>query len=271
MSRAHHFKLFKQLILLVGLFVICLYNSANAAAPNFNNLSEGQINGVLKDFASSMYPTTVSGASSLGKLFGFELGVEVGAAESPNVDALTTEKVDKFPKAAFMGIVSVPFGLGAEVAILPVKVGDFEYNYYSVGARWTITDAFSFIPFFDLKLRAQVSNGEMKFKDQIAGVPTDVTFDHKSFAYNLTIGKKILFIEPYLGFGHISGKNSLTSSGTVSIFNVSVPVTAHQDVKLSDNYYYLGAQLHLFILNLGLEWAKVYDNKVITGKLSFGF
>ncbi|HAZ12626.1 MAG: hypothetical protein A2X86_11490 [Bdellovibrionales bacterium GWA2_49_15] len=244
---------------------------AAADQPTLSNVTQGQLDGIYKDLGSIMYPTTVSGASSLGKIFGFEIGVLGGVADSPHIDALVPENVSRLPKAGLMGIVTVPFGLGIEASILPVTVGDFEYDYMSIGGRWTINEVISAIPFIDLKLKVDFTKAELKWKQTISNVPVNVTYENKSTAYSLTVGKKILFIEPFAGLGRIDGKSSLTSTGTVSIFDVSVPLSAREDVSQSDTYYFLGCQLHLLFLNLGAELAKVYDNQVVVGKLSFGF
>ena len=260
-----------RLLALVPIYALIFTMEVSASQPTFSDVTQGQLSGIYKDLGAVMYPTTVSGASSLGTLFGFEVGFLAGAGDSPHVNELVPENVDKLPKAGLMAIVSVPFGLGVEASVLPVKVEGFEYDYKAIGGRWTFTDVFHFIPFLDMKLKVDYTTAELKWQQSISNVPVDVTYENKSVAYSLTVGKKILFIEPYAGLGRISGKSTLKSTGTVSIFDTSVPVSATEDAKHKDTYYFLGAQLHLLFINTGLEMAKVYGNKVIVGKFTFGF
>ncbi len=258
-------------LLLLPLYVLFFTFEVRAAQPTFSNLLQDQLDGLYKDLGTIMYPTTVSGASSLGKIFGFEVGVLAGAGNSPHVDALTPDKVDKLPKAGLMGIVTAPFGLGVEASVLPVKVNGFEYDYKAIGGRWTVNEVFSAIPIIDLKLKLDFTSADLKWHQNIGTIPVEVNYKNTSVAYSVTVGKKILFIEPYAGLGRIHGKSSLTSTGTVSIFNTSVPVSAREDVAHSTTYYFFGADFHLLLLHLGVEMANVYDNRVVVGKLSFGF
>jgi len=241
-----------------------------AAAPNFQNLTADQVKGVMKDFASSMYPTTVTGASSLGTVFGFQVGVIGGASESPTIDSLVSNDVSKMPKGAFIGVVTFPFGLGLEAGLMPVTVGDFEYGYTHIGGRWTITKLLN-IPILELKLKFDTVNADIKFKQEVSGVPVNVTYDNKATAYSLTAGINLLVVEPYVGIGRIESKSSLKATGSATIFDSSIPVGANENVKSKDTYTFLGVDVGLLFFKLGAEYAKVYGNSVYTGKLAFGF
>lgn len=259
-----------HLSLAIVCFSMLATSTSSAALPSFQNLSANDVQGVLKDFAAVTFPGNATTASSYGKVFGFEAGVIGGTAKSPNVDRLVPENVDKLPRGAFLLAASTLFGLGAEVSILPVKVGGFDYDYKSFGVRWTFTDLFDILP-FDMKLRYQRTSASMKYSQNVSGVPVNVDYSGDSDNLSLTIGKRILIVEPFVGFGTIRGKHDIKATGQTTIFANDVTVSQREGLKINDTYYFLGANVHLLVLSLGAELAKVYDNTVITGKLSFGF
>jgi hypothetical protein len=241
-----------------------------AAVPTFQNLTANDINGALTDFAAVTFPGNATTAGSYGKIFGFEAGVTGGTANSPNVDRLVSENVSKLPRGSLMLAASTLLGLGAEVNIMPIKVGGFEYDYKSLGVRWTFTDLFSILP-VDMKIRFQRTSAKMTYQQTLSGVPVDVKYKSDTDAISLTIGKRILIVEPFVGFGYISGEHSLSAAGNATIFDTAVTASQRENIELNDAYYFLGVNFHLLIFNLGAELAKVYDNTVITGKLTFGF
>lgn len=254
-------------LLVFALIPFSLY----ASGPTLQNLNAGQIQSVLKDFATATFPAHATAAGSYGTIFGFEVGLIGGIADSPGIASLSTsEKVDSLPKAAFLAAATAPFGLGAELAILPVKVGDFEYDYYSLGLRWTFTDLIKVVP-FDIKFRIQYTDSSISYKQTISGVDTVATYDGKTTAYSLTFGKRILIVEPYAGFGVINGKHSLKATGSATFFDSTVTDSQREKQKLDDTYYFVGADVHLLIFTVGAEMTKVYDNTIVMGKLALGF
>src|SRR5437016_3186385 len=83
------------------------------------NLDEAEFKKVVGDFSTNFLHTSVSGASTLGHIFGFEIGVVGGQTKTPHIETLAHEvdpgaKADKIPQAALLGVLSVPLGFTVE-------------------------------------------------------------------------------------------------------------------------------------------------------------
>ncbi len=104
------------------LFVLA--TAAQAQNLKFDQINQNDMDSVAKEFSANFAHTTVSGASSLGALFGFQVGVIGGMTKSPNVDALvkrvdSTQTADKVYNAVISGQLTVPFGITAEASFFP--------------------------------------------------------------------------------------------------------------------------------------------------------
>ena len=256
----------KKICLISLLLISCL----NATVPNFENLTGPQVKKVLNDFATSMAPTNVSPASSLGKILGVELGLLGGISKASSIDSLSSSDFSKIPHGALLIAAHVPFGLGIDAALLPIKIGDLEYKYYSYGVKWTMTDFLTKLP-LDVRFKFNLTNGDISFGQSVSGTPVNVKYKNKSSTFTLTASKKILILEPFAGIGRIYSKNDLESSGTVSIFDGSVAVSERTGVKLNDTYFFIGLQLNMFLMNFAMEYSNIFDNDKISGKISFKF
>ena len=270
---------FKSL-LLMGLIL----SSAFAAGPNLDNLTVAEADEVSKEFSSNFIHTTVSPASPLGDVFGFEVGIIGGLTDSPAIDRLskqvdpTSDDIDKLPHAAIYGAVSTPFGLTAELNLIPgVDVADVELQHVSLGVKWTFSKYLDFLP-LDAALRLHGAKSEMSYSDVINNASTGntdvnatVAFDTTSLGANLTFSKKFFIIEPYAGFGFIKNSTdiSVEGSASISIFNFTTASTYETDS--SGFHYFLGANLNLFIFKFGAEYSNVDGIDRMSGKLSFYF
>ena len=90
--------------------------SARAEDFTFKNLTDADFEKVTQDLSATFAHTSVSGASPLGDIWGFEIGVVGGQINTPEVDKLVkrgdpSASADKLPGAEILGVVSVPFAI----------------------------------------------------------------------------------------------------------------------------------------------------------------
>lgn len=256
----------KKLILAAAL----LFNTTLwAGAPQFTDLTSTEIEGVMTDFASNFVPTNVSGASSLGKLFGFRLGLWGGVTDTPAVSAITAGEVDQLPVLGLYARIGVPLGFSFDYSTLPIELADFTYRFNSIGVQWTFTDLLDWP--LEMQLRANYTTAKLEWTVEDALTSSTVTYDHSSFNMALVFSKNFLMIEPYVGIGRVSGSNDLTAVGTLTVFDASVSATETQGVDTKDTYYLAGIDVNLLFLQVGVEYAKNFDNKRLSARLSFGF
>lgn len=261
--------------------MLLIGSSTLASSPSLDLLTQQQADSVSKEFSANFIHTAVAPASGLGEIFGLEVGLVAGITESPEIDKLSksfdsSSSVDKLPHAGILGSVTIPFGLTAEVTLIPEVGGDVKFEHTSYALKWTFSQMLK-LP-FDLAARIHGSSSTLSYKDVInnsstsnTDVNTTVTYDTSSFGYNLSISKKLLFVEPYFGVGRVSTDTEIKTNATtnVSIFSFS----AANSYKSSNSGFHMfaGLNLNLFLLKIGAEYSKVMSVSRYTGKLSFYF
>ncbi len=255
--------------LITSILLLIVTNAHCADAPQLTNLTSNDIKAVINDLASNLVPTNVSGASTLGKVFGFRIGVIAGATDTPAIARLTNNEVDQIPLAGVYAKIGVPLGFSFDLMLLPLDLGDFSYSYKSIGVQWTFSELLN-LP-VNLQLRANITSNEMQWTVVDSSTSSEVTYDHDSFALSLVASKSFLVFEPYFGLGYVSGENDFNATGTATVFDTSVTASQREGVTTSDLYYFLGLDVNLVFLQLGLEYGQQLDNSRIIGRLTFGY
>lgn len=254
------------------LIVICsvlLCFQLKAEAPQLTNMTSANVQGVLNDLASNLVPTNVSGASNIGDIFGFRLGVIAGITDAPEIGNLTSNSVDKLPMAGAYLKVGIPLGLSFDVTVLPLDLGDFTYSYFSAGVQWTFSDLLK-LP-FSLQARFNVTSAEMSWTVTDSSSTSNVSYNHSSKSVALVVGKKLLIVEPYAGIGYVIGDNDLTAVGTATIFDTTVTTSDREGVSTNDMYYFAGVDIDLYVLQLAAEYGKQLGNSRISARVTIGF
>jgi hypothetical protein len=226
---------------------------AHAEAPVFTDLSANEVKDILKDFAATEVFTSVSPASKLGDIFGFEVGILAGAAKVPNIEKFVKEAdpgtdFPVLPHAALFGAISVPMGFKFELAVLPEReMSDVELSYQAFAIQWTLNEV---VPLpVDLAFKVHRTNTTLGYTQSISSVATKVEIEDQISGLQVLVSKNLLFIEPYAGMGLVKTSGEFrAASGLFAGFN-----------------------LNLLIFKLGLELGKVYDSTKASLKLSAGF
>jgi hypothetical protein len=255
---------------LIILFTLLLSSHSHGGSPTFSNIESGQVEGILKDFASNFFPSTVTPASGADLDYGMEMGFSLGLSDSKSISDLSSGASSYLPKLSFHFLAFFPKGISTDFIYLSLPNEGLNYKFYSLGPSWSLGKVFTFP--IDIKLQFKYSKGDISFSQPLASETIKVQYSHSSLLYGISFSKKILGIfEPYFGFGHINTTNTLASTGSSSIFDAGVSALKRDNVKVSGLYTSVGIQLNLLIFNAAMESTTVHDNKVYLIKFAFYF
>lgn len=270
-----------KLIAILFLFSTHLFA---AGAPTLDQLSQNDVNAISKEFATNFTHTILAPASSLGKIWGLELGLMGGATKTPEISRVSklhspsSHDVNAIPTAGLIAGVTFPFGINAELNMIPpVHASDVSLQNVSYALKWEVSRFMPASP-VDIAVRVHANSGELGYTSIINNASTGnqnvnakATWKNTSSGYNLEISKKLLFIEPFVGFGLVSTKTNIgvTGASNISIFTFS-SAGSYQS-KNSGSHFFAGLNLNLFIIKVGAEYDQIMGNKKMAAKLSFYF
>ncbi|PWU12693.1 MAG: hypothetical protein C5B49_15890 [Bdellovibrio sp.] len=270
-------------IVRILLFLNCMIcpSLVLAQTPTWNNLSQSDLDGIMRDFGTNMKFSSVSPASSLGHLFGFEVGAVVGLTRTPNLDSVAQrvgDSVSELPHVALLGALSLPLGLTAEIMLLPkTNLGGGSFHQFGGSFKWTLTDS---IPLpFDLALKAHYSSGNWSFSQTINNASTgnipvtgNVSMNSNIFGGEVLASVNLLIFEPYIGVGTLQASGNMTVDGTTgTIFDTSFGGSQSGRSTVNGFEYFAGAILKLAIFHIGLEYSNALGDSRYDAKLSLAF
>lgn len=198
---------------------------------------------VFIDLTSAFAPTTVSGAGSLGKLFGVEVGLMVAASQAPNIQEVVDEydsniDIPGIPMAGITAVTTLPYGIGIEGSFVPKVDIDDEGSFQSLnlGVRWTVTDIIP-MGLINVALKAGVMDASAEYTHSedtgnlIYGTVTEnARFDIRIKEVGAVVGLNFKIFEPFIGASSLESDGSLHADGSSStgapIDNVNEQATA---------------------------------------------
>ncbi len=244
------------------------------AATSFDNLSQADVDAIAKEWSSNSMLHSVMPASSMGDVFGFQVGLTAGVTQTPEIERLVKEnapsaEANPAPHAGLLAAVSVPFGITAELSWLPeFKTQEVSYKQMSAAVKWTITDVVGTILPVNIAARAFVSNSDFNFRQTATGTTLDVEYDGRVSGLQFLVSPKLIPVfEPYAGIGLLKAEGDLKANGS-GMFDISS--STQMSSKPSTTQLILGIEAKLLIMRLGLEYSTAFDTSNITAKLSLG-
>lgn len=259
------------------LYLSLFMSAAWAQSIPLQNLDRSEFKKLVGDFSANSQHTSVSGAASLGKVFGIEAGLVAGVTRTPEINRLAHEvdpsaKANSLPHAAILGAISVPGSVTVEVGFVP-KVGneDFKFNSMALAAKWTFSDWMEEMP-VDLAFKAQIAKAKLEFDATVSSIPTHFEFENTVSGAFLFVSKDLGLLAPYAALGAVraGGKMSVMGSGAVFSdpeFQASNSASASQ----SGTAIVLGTEVQLGVLRLGAEFARAFSTNSFTGKVTLVF
>jgi hypothetical protein len=256
--------------------------SAQAATPQFSNLSQDDFDDIVRELSANGMFHSVTPASSMASIIGLEVGVIGGITKTPDIDRLVkraggSDGLDKFPHAGLLGVISTPFAFTGEVVLIP-KLAAQGVDFSTAGAavKWVPTDRA--LPLFPLNvaIRAFYTQTTVSYSQTVTDVNTsstsysDIDFTGKVMGAQILVSPKLIpILEPYVGLGALKADGRMNISGSNSFFNF----TTSQSAKSSPSTTQLlaGLDVRLILLGFGVEYSRAFETETFTGKFSFKF
>lgn len=261
--------------------LILLSGSLAAQELEFDNISEGDLEKVVKDFSSNFSHTSVSGANTLGSIFGFEVGLIGGLGKINSLDDVVQETDPDadipglMPHGGLLGIVSVPFGWTFELTMIP-EFGDDEFKFSNTTAavKWSLTESLlSALP-LSIALKGHYSQTKIDFEQQDPGgspVTVDGSYESTVTGLQAVVSKNLLVLTPYAGLGYLQASGEMGVNGTDSIFDTGFTASDSASVDVSSTQMFFGAEFKLLVIKLAAEYSRQFETERYTFKFSAFF
>lgn len=249
-----------------------------ADTPSFNNLTGSDYDQIVKELSGNFSYSTLTPASSLGGLWGFEFGVVGGVTKTPEILNLVKKNnanfnESKFPHAGALLRIGAPLGFTAEAVILPkITASDLDISQFGGSVMWTATDvAFPELP-VTVAVKGFVNSTKLGFNQKISGRDVRLDFKNSILGGQLLVSKKLLVFEPYvgLGFAKATGDLEITSADPVAIFILQSGARTATS-KPSSAQLLVGTDVRLLFIALGAEYQRAFGTDSFSGRLSFRF
>lgn len=241
------------------------------------DLSQQDFDNVIREFTASTNYHSATPASSMGSIFGVEVGVVAGVTNTPEVNKLVGQaspgsSLSAIPHAGLLAAVTTPIAVTLEGVYLPtISQKDMKIENYGIGVKWTPTDSIFLLP-VNISLRGFMTKTQFHFDQQIGGGGTGtVTYDGQVTGLQILASPKIIpILEPYAGFGVLNGKGKLSVSGTAgNIFQFTNSQSA--EASPTSTQILIGADIRLLLIGFGVEYSRAFDTETYTGKFSLKF
>jgi hypothetical protein len=264
--------------------------SALADTPSFTNLAPGDYDSIVKEFSGNFAYSSVTPASSLGGLGGFEVGLVGGITKDPNLKTIvqskspSTDLPNYVAHAGLLGRVGLPYAFTVEGMVFPNRtISGVSLQQAGGSVMWTATDAW--LDELPLNISAKASyeraklsftqNATGTFNGQTATVPVNLAYTDTEWAVGVSASKKLLVFEPYvaLNYLHSKGALDLTTNGyTVNVLSTTFGAGAtHAESTPTSMQFLLGLDIRLAFFSLGAEYQNSFGATSYTGRLSFRF
>tara|TARA_R110000868_G_scaffold155691_3_gene382128 strand:- start:391 stop:1200 length:810 start_codon:yes stop_codon:yes gene_type:complete len=265
----------RKIIVSLFLIFITLFK-AQADSPQFSSLTQAEADSIAKEFSATYVHTSVAPATSLGSIWGFEVGLMGGIGETPETEkvvkrASPSTEISYLPHAALLGRVSVPFGVTFELGLLSeITASGVTLKSTSYAIQYT-PDFLAFLP-VAVAAKLHGSNTELFFNQAIGSDSNGkVTVDTNSFGLDILASANLLIFEPYAGIGFVKTdtdiKTEATGGGSIFAFSS----TDNFNSKHDGLRVFVGTELNLLLFNLGLEYGNIMGINRYTAKLSLSF
>lgn len=247
---------------LSALFLLFILNPAfGESTPNLTNLNRAQSDAVIKDFSNAIVFRAVEPPSANGKIWGFGLGLLVGASTAGDLNSalgLTgSNEVSALPAADIVATLQAPYGIAWEIGFLPrMSLRNFAIRRTAFNVKWTFTEIMrpERVP-FDAAVRLGYGKNEFSYEQVVSSVNDRITFESEALRLEAGMSKKFLVFEPYIALGVLYIDSVLSNTASAPLYNF----TASQSYSHSKSsvLFNIGTEVRLVFLTLGaqLEWA----------------
>lgn len=280
-------KKFSQLRWIAALALAITPCVASAETFNLSSLTLADFDKIIKEFSSNFSYTTVTPASSLGGLGGFEFGVVGGKTDAPELLRLVKQanssasfKGDLY-HGGVVGRVGLPYGLTAEALFFPKKkFKDASFQEFGGAVMWTATDSvLEGLP-LNLAVKGHLLKTKVTYSQTVtytvpvAGAASGtgtVKFDDTLMGIQALASKQFFFLEPYVGLGYIKSKGVLAVDAAGATTLLAFTSNNRAESKPTSVQLMAGVDARFLFLSVGAEYQKAFGTSSMTGRLSFRF
>lgn len=261
---------------ILGLLFICPSLSI-AAGPSFTNLSQSDFQAISQEVSSNFSFTSTSGASAAGPLWTFETAFIGGVNPSPNTDTIVQNSApgnsmpNLYQGGVLFGLV-FPAAITGELIYLPkVSSQGAEIQFTSISLKWSPTeDLLAFLP-VNIAVRGLYNESQFNFDQTSSGVNGTIHNKNTLSGAQLLLSPKMPFFEPYIGFGYLQAKDSLSVNGTGTVFNSSYTSSQQADESPVSAQFLAGLEMKISMIKFGLEYSKAFGANRYTTQFGFNF
>ncbi len=260
--------MFKTLLLLL------IPASVFAGSPQFTSITDSDMTDITKGLGANFVHNSMMPASKMGTIFGFQLGVVAAQTAVPKINDIvkrnTGASLNDAYNAGIMGAVGIPFGISFEAVIMPtLKSNSASASASSFGLKWNINDVIPILP-INLALRGIYSSADFSFDQTISAATETVKNTTTVSGVQLLLSPMIPVVEPYVGVGLLTAKDTLKFSGKTQ-FDPTFSTSQEESKTVSGTQILAGVELNLMVLKLGAEYSNAFGNSRYGIKLAFGF
>lgn len=256
--------------------ILMLFPLSVMADTSFTNIDGNDMKEITKGTGANFIHNSLMGASQLGRIFGFQVGLTAARTSVPKVDDIVQQnagaELPTLYNAGLMGAIGIPFGLSVEAVLVPkIKSGDAKFESTSLAVKWNINDIIPVLP-VNVALRGFYSNAELSFAQTVAAQNATVSNKTTVSGFQLLVSPMLPIIEPYAGLGYVTADNDLAVTGTSgSIFDPLYTTGQSASKKETSTQMFVGVEANLALFKLGAEFSRAFENNRIGLKVAFGF
>lgn len=259
------------------LAVLVTMSSLNVwAAPSFTNITDNDFTEITKEMSANFTHNSMMGASKLGSVFGFQLGVAGAQTASPKTNEVVKRnagsELPNLYNGGLIGVLGIPFGISLEAVIFPkTEASGASMNSTSLALKWNMNDVIPVLP-VNLAVRGLYSTAKFSFAQDMSGVLASVDNKTSVTGLQLLLSPMIPVVEPYVGVGYLNGTNELTVTGTGStIFAPSFSSSQSEKKSVSSVQFLGGVEFSLLLVKIGAEYSQSFGASRYGIKLALGF
>ncbi len=256
--------------LIFSILVLC--HSTSFAFLQFNNISDDDFKSVSKEFTANFSHLSVSGANTLGSIFGFEVGLIGGITSTPDTKRIVQSSggssIGEIPNGVLYGALTIPMGVTFEANLMPsIEVAGVRSNVFSGAVKWTLTE--TLLPYVPLSLAAKFAytHSSLDGDTVVNGNQTSLHFTDDATNLSLLASKDLFFVEPYVSVGLVSAHTNLkTDYGSVFINGSN-----SNSANIAGTAVLLGGEFKFILFKMGLEYGNILGASRYNLKLAFKF
>ena len=260
--------------LIISILLLAVTFKASAD-PQFTNISESDFENITKEMSANFTHSSLLGASKMGTIFGFQVGLTAAQTSTPNTNEIVKRnagsELPSLYNVGLMGAVGIPFGIAFEAVIIPkLTTSGASLSATSMALKYNINEVIPVLP-LNLALRGFYSDASFAFSQTVSTVNVDVTNKTKVTGVQLLLSPMIPLVEPYVGIGLLSGSNELGVTGSNPIFAPGYSTSQTETKTVSGTQLLAGVDVNLLLIKIGAEYSQAFGASRVGFKLGIGF